>query len=75
MTSFEDQVQKAIDAREIPGLVLLASDAKGTMFNPQTYYHKFTHLFRKFQIRESFRAKNTHRANGLERYFHSGISH
>jgi hypothetical protein len=30
MASFEDQVQKAVDARDIPGIILLASDVNGT---------------------------------------------
>jgi hypothetical protein len=29
MASFEEQVQQAVDARDIPGVVLLAGDAKG----------------------------------------------
>jgi hypothetical protein len=29
MSSFEEEVQKASDTREIPGVVLLTSDAKG----------------------------------------------
>jgi len=30
MTSFEDQIKGACDAREIPGVVLLAVDKTGT---------------------------------------------
>ncbi|KAH7420158.1 beta-lactamase/transpeptidase-like protein [Cadophora sp. MPI-SDFR-AT-0126] len=37
MASLEEQFQKACDAREIPGVVLVASDAKGTF----TYQHAF----------------------------------
>jgi hypothetical protein len=29
MASFEEQVQQVVDARDIPGVILLADDAKG----------------------------------------------
>jgi len=35
MPTFEEQVQEAVDARLIPGVILQASNAKGNVFFPR----------------------------------------
>jgi hypothetical protein len=56
MASFEEQVQQAVDARDIPGVILLAGDAKGNPAHSGNQMVQLISSSRHVQIRKGFRA-------------------
>lgn len=61
MTSFEAQVQEAVDERRLPGLILLASNATGIRHSsPSSDQSQLTKVSRDIQIREGLRAQEPH---------------
>lgn len=57
MAAFEDQVQKAVDARQIPGVILQASDAKGKHLHTQSRAMQLICLTGTFKYEKAFGPK------------------
>lgn len=62
MASLEAQFQTACDAREIPGVILLSSDGKGSLDPPSITNSLPTNHSRHVRLRQSLRARHSHLA-------------
>lgn len=58
MTSFEEQFEKACNARDLPGVVLVASDVKGKRLHPIRRLQGCLQLSGNFKYEKAFGYKN-----------------
>jgi hypothetical protein len=78
MASFEEQVEAACVAGDLPGVVLVASGTKGNLLikSVSSLLHQPNMLSsRRLLVPESLRAKITHRGYGYQRHIHLGLVH
>ena len=75
MGSLEEQFEAACAAGDIPGVVLVASDVTGEVFNISSTLFAKSPCGRQIQVPESVWAQTPYGADGHQQHVHHGLVH